>query len=346
MFCTGDPIVVPPSVSNEGGGTKLFLDSNILLDIYKLSGPDLEELKKLAKLIESGKIQLLLPQQVVDEFWRNRESVIAEAMKIFGDSKLQLKAPNLIRSYPKATDLRAAVEQVNALHRELTDTARADIEANTLKADERLSELFGTTPASRVSEEIVCRAKRRRDAGNPPGKKGSLGDAINWEWMLEQDLSGDDRVVVISGDKDYESPLLLGKLHEYMVREWEAKNPNCELVLYKALTEFSKAEFPDIALADEVDKIAAIEALEEAWNFKATHQAIAHLGEYEDFKESEVVRLLRAMLDNTQVSWILDDYDVRSFAEKIMPLAKSDEGMELADKVREGIEGESETSAG
>lgn len=46
---------------------RVFIDTNILLDFYGLSGADLEELKKVVQLVEDGKMQLLLPQQVIDE---------------------------------------------------------------------------------------------------------------------------------------------------------------------------------------------------------------------------------------------------------------------------------------
>lgn len=51
----------------------LFIDTNIFLSFYHLSGEDLEELDKLAVLIKKKQVQLLLPRQVRDEFYRNRE---------------------------------------------------------------------------------------------------------------------------------------------------------------------------------------------------------------------------------------------------------------------------------
>jgi predicted nucleic acid-binding protein len=47
---------------------KVFIDTNILLDLYHMSGPDLEELGKLKKVLEKGKVELLLSNQVEDEF--------------------------------------------------------------------------------------------------------------------------------------------------------------------------------------------------------------------------------------------------------------------------------------
>ena len=54
---------------------KIFIDTNILLELFKLSGPDLDELKKVLKLSEKQKIEILISSQIEDEFWHNRERV-------------------------------------------------------------------------------------------------------------------------------------------------------------------------------------------------------------------------------------------------------------------------------
>jgi predicted nucleic acid-binding protein len=59
----------------------LFVDTNILLSFYHLTSEDLEELRKLVALIDTGKIKLVLTEQVKDEFKRNRSAKIADAMK-------------------------------------------------------------------------------------------------------------------------------------------------------------------------------------------------------------------------------------------------------------------------
>ena len=55
----------------------LFIDTNILLDFYRMSSGDLEEIRKIARLSANKKIRLLISDFVIDEFNRNREGVIA-----------------------------------------------------------------------------------------------------------------------------------------------------------------------------------------------------------------------------------------------------------------------------
>ena len=235
---------------------KVFIDTNILLDIYHLSGPDLEELRKLKKMVEKGKVELLVSKQVIDEFWRNRERVIADAMRKFRESKASAQIPNIIRIYPEAKELKEAVDKVNEVVKQLADKARVDIEADTLKSDEVIREIFSAIKVGAVSPSLIERAQLRSNVGNPPGKRASLGDAINWEWLLEQEIEfWDDELIIISADGDYESELSKGKPKEYLLREWNDKNTSCELKLEKSLADFFKAKFPDIQLAEEMTRL-------------------------------------------------------------------------------------------
>lgn len=63
---------------------KLFIDSNIFLSFYEFTSEDLTELDKLCRLIEKKEMDLLLPQQVVDETWRKREETITVVLPVSG----------------------------------------------------------------------------------------------------------------------------------------------------------------------------------------------------------------------------------------------------------------------
>ena len=319
---------------------KLFIDTNILLEMYELSGPDLEELRKLVKLVETGKIELLLPQQVVDEFWRNREDVIADSLKQFRESGAQAKIPNIVRTYPGWLKLRDAVAAVNKGVKDLEGKVKEDIAAKTLRADAIVLDLFRVSTAASIEDDIVAAARLRADIGNPPGKKGSLGDAICWEWLLRLgDDSADTEIVILSSDGDFESRLVRGEVKEFLAREWEALHPWCSLRLEKSLAVFLQREFPDIKLAEEVERVVAVEQLEMADSFSDTHTALLRLARIEDFSDSELQRLMRTYLDNTQIHWILSDEDVWAFADKIVGLARSEEARALAEELADMMRG-------
>ena len=79
--------------------------------------------------------------------------------------------------------------------------------------NEVIREIFSAIKVGAVSPSLIERAQLRSDVGNPPGKKDSLGDAINWEWLLEQEIEfWDDELIIISADGDYESNCPKGSL--------------------------------------------------------------------------------------------------------------------------------------
>ena len=305
---------------------KIFIDTNILLELFKLSGPDLDELKKVLKLSEKQKIEILISSQIEDEFWRNRESVIADAIKNLKETKIIQKLPNIVRGYETYKTLKNTIDNFNKLAKQLEDEVQADISENKLKADELIQALFKNNKPQEVSLEVISKAQNRMNVGNPPGKKGSLGDAINWEWLLTQKADfWENELIIISEDGDFESELHKGKMKEYLSREWNGQNPNCEIVLFKSLPSFLDKYFPEIKFSDEIDKIHAIDSLANSYNFASTHAAISRLNEFSDFTNDDVIKVINAYKDNNQVRWILTDVDVLDFAKKIITYAKSDQ---------------------
>jgi predicted nucleic acid-binding protein len=315
----------------------VFLDTNILLDLYQLSGPDLDELKKLIKLAENRKIKIYITTQIEDEFWRNREGVLQESIKHFKETKAITKIPNIVRSYSeKAIDLKQAADKVNELVKEITKIVDQDSKSNQLKADSIINELFSKIKPEPFTNDIFLKAKRRKELGNPPGKANSIGDAVNWEWLLTV-VPANSTLILLSADGDFESELLNGAPKEFLQREWLATNGG-NLELYKNLPDFLRKYFPEIKLSDEIDKATAIERLERSSNFTVTHRAIAKLMQYDDFKDIEVIRILRAYTTNNQISWILGDEDVFSFALKILKFSKSDEAQALANNLTDMLD--------
>ncbi|MEW6052843.1 MAG: hypothetical protein AB1552_03515 [Nitrospirota bacterium] len=205
-----------------------------------------------------------------------------------------------------------------------------------MKADSVIHELFSEVKPVSFNNDIFLKAKRRKELGNPPGKANSIGDAVNWEWLLSV-VPANSTLIVLSADGDFESDLIVGAPKEYLQREWLATNGG-NVELYKNLPDFLRKYFPEIKLSDEIDKATAIERLERSGNFAVTHKAIAKLMEYDDYKDAEVIRILKAYTTNNQIRWILGDDDVFSFAQKILKFAKSEEAQTLVSNLTEMLE--------
>jgi predicted nucleic acid-binding protein len=97
----------------------LFVDTNVLLSFYHLTSEDIEELKKVIPLIDGNQIELMLPDQVRDEFLRNRGAKIADAMRKLQDAKFNLSFPVFAKSYDGYSELRDLMKKADKAHADL-----------------------------------------------------------------------------------------------------------------------------------------------------------------------------------------------------------------------------------
>ena len=84
----------------------LFIDTNVFLHFYHYSGDDLAELDKLAVLIKNSDLNLFIPDQVQDEFYRNRDNTIADALKEFRKEKLDKQFPQMTKPFDEYVKMR------------------------------------------------------------------------------------------------------------------------------------------------------------------------------------------------------------------------------------------------
>jgi hypothetical protein len=294
----------------------IFIDTNIYLSFYHLSSDDLEELKKLAVLAREEKVTLLLPKQVVDEFYRNRAGKIADALKRLREQRRSLQLPQIARKYEEYDRLRNAHAEYYEQFTALLGRLEADIASNSLEADAIIEELFQVAQTIPLTNDIVSKARLRMELGRPPGKKGSLGDAVNWEALLEYIPQGED-LYLVSDDGDYESPLDQTKFNPYLEKEW-FESKNSEVLFYKRLSTLFRERFPDIELATELEKDLLIQELAETANFSATHAIIAKLSRFSDFTRSQINDIVSVAVTNNQVYWIAKDPDVKSFFDLLL----------------------------
>jgi len=155
----------------------------------------------------------------------------------------------------------------------------------------------------------------RLSLGNPPGKNNSLGDAVNWTILLASVPDIED-LHIISEDGDFYSALDEGRVHSFLLDEWK-RTKGAALFAYRTLSAFMQEHFDGVAFAFDKDKEALIEALRTAGAFAVTHGLIAKLENYQYFSAKEVARLLDAAEENNQFGWIVTDYDVSDFLNRV-----------------------------
>jgi predicted nucleic acid-binding protein len=293
----------------------LFIDTNIFLSFYHLTSEDLEELRKLGVLLEQQQVKLYLTDQVVTEFRRNREVKIADALKRLSEQRLNLQFPQLCKDYCEYDQLRSLQRAYEELHSVLLKKILEDVSEQTLKADKTIEDLFAKATLANTTAELVEKARLRMQVGNPPGKDGSLGDAISWEALL-RDVQDSNDLYLIADDRDYVSTLDENKIKDFLLQEWFARKGS-KIIFYRRLSSFFKDRFPQIRLATELEKEILIRNLAASGSFAQTHSVVAKLSKFTDFTTAQLNEIVEAAVFNRQVSWIIGDPDVYEFLKSV-----------------------------
>ena len=291
----------------------LFIDTNVFLSFYHFTKDDLEEIQKLVVLIDNEDVTLWLTEQVKDEFARNRESKLHEAMKKLRDQQKKAQFPQICKGYEEFKEICNLQKEYQDLLTSLVNKVADDVYKRTLKADTQISFLFEKAKFISTSKELASRAQHRVSIGNPPGKNGSLGDSINWEALLEN-LDSGENLYLIADDKDYYSMLDNSKIKDFLYDEWREKK-SADVVYYQRLSLFFNDHYPQIKLAAEYELDSLIRELSNSPSFWRTHYAIEKLGKYSNFDEQQVNQLVDALLNNNQITRIICDDDVLEFYE-------------------------------
>ena len=307
----------------------LFIDANIFLDFYHLSGGDIEELKKLVALVENGDIVLFSSPQLREEVKRNRDAKISDAMRDFRKASFKLSFPAFCKLYDEYEELRAYINDANKKHAELVQKAMDDVKGRCLAADVLIDDLLGKSQEIEPEKDLFDAAIKRFRLGNPPGKKKvTLGDEINWESLLAG-VPDEEDLMFISGDGDFCSPIDGDVLNAFLLDEWKDKKTS-EIHFYKSLSDFLKDKFPQIHLASDVKTASLVEQLAQSGSFATTHAVIASLSKVTDFPVNQIEELVSIAELNNQVGWIIDDDDVMEFYKGI--LGKYGDAMKPASK--------------
>lgn len=226
----------------------LFVDTNIWLDFYRARN---ETGLALLSHAESVSDRMIVTYQVEGEFKKNRQAVILEAMQ-------ELKAPGQVPrpgifSDAKATtvlnrSLKEAETRVKSLKYKLTkvlqNPAAHDPVYQACQRIFRKADGISLTREDPIRHVIRRRAFRRFLHGCPPRKKQdtSIGDAINWEWMVHCADAASAELVIVTRDSDYGAHFEgVGYINDHLRQEFsERVSKKRKLLLYSRLSDALK----------------------------------------------------------------------------------------------------------
>ena len=296
----------------------VFIDTNILLNFYHFTNDDLDALNSVFVSHDEGAITVHLTDQVRDEFWRNRETKIKDALKRFKSFNLSAQFPYFLKVYEEYSELQALSKEFKSTYLKISKKAEKDIKENNLRADHLISGIFENATILETDEETYNKAKMRMNIGNPPGKNDSIGDAINWILLLNNVPQSED-IYIISEDSDFYSSFDDYEINPFLAKEWKQEKRS-EIKCYKNLRDFIKDHYDGVLISFDKEKKELIDALEGSPSFASTHALVAKLSEYKYFSLQEAKAILYAADSNNQFGCIIRDYDVKEFLiEAVLP---------------------------
>lgn len=156
----------------------VFIDTNILLRFFhfSVSGHDLDNLRTVFTPHPHGSAVVYLTDQVRDEFRRNRESKINDALKPFKNAKFKAEIPHFMKEYPEYEDIMTLSGQLEEKRKSIMKGVESDIQGEALLADRLIEAIFKRHTVNQTTDEMFAEAWRRMIRGNPPGKD-QLGES-------------------------------------------------------------------------------------------------------------------------------------------------------------------------
>ena len=293
----------------------VFIDTNILLNFFHFSKDELDALNDVFASHEHGAAKVHLTQQVCDEFRRNRENKIKDALKRFNEVRYAAQLPSFMKGYDEYDKIKKLSSELQQLTKEIMSKVDKDITDRNLLADRLIKDIFDRSVVLETTPEVFAISSMRMAIGNPPGKNHSIGDAINWTILLNSVPKKND-LHVISEDGDFYSSLNENSVHPFLEEEWK-KNKKSSLFVYRTLSAFMKKNFDGVAFSFDKTKEALIENLGSSGSFAGVHQLISRLEAYSYFSLKETESILAAALENKQFGWIVTDNDVSDFLNRV-----------------------------
>lgn len=190
----------------------IFIDTNILLDFYRIRKTDIS--MKYLDEIEKHKDIIITTSQVEMEFKKNRQSVILESI-----GEVKKKQTNNLNIPPILSQAQAVgvIKKSQKIIDEQQKKLKSQIE-NILKNPKKYDPVYKSLQKlfkhqnkislgrdNKVRFNIRNLAKKRFLLGYPPRKKtdNSIGDAVNWEWIIKCAEQSGKHIILVSRDSDF-----------------------------------------------------------------------------------------------------------------------------------------------
>ncbi len=241
----------------------IFIDTNIFLDFYRIRKTEVS--MSYLKLIEDHQNIIITGSQIEMEYKKNRQAVIIESQGQFKNPDWNnLTVPALLSETDEAKRIDELRKQVTEQQTKISKKIEGILKSpdSTDPVFKALGKLFNSKSNYNLNRDhkdrisIRERAVKRFMLGYPPRKKNdtSIGDAINWEWLVHCASSAKKHVIVVTRDGDYGVTLKAESfINDWLFQEFKERvAPNFNIILTTRLSEAFKAI--DVTISEDMVK--------------------------------------------------------------------------------------------
>lgn len=265
-----------------------FVDTNIFLDFYRDSN---EATLSLLERLQPVRDRVISTYQVEMEFLKNRQRVLVESL---GKLKVQPSptVPAILSDSNTNTSLKvinkSVAKKAEILRRRiinlLKDPRQNDVVYQTLQEVFQSTSGHVLTRDMKIRHQIKRKAWRRFILGYPPRKQSdtSVGDALNWEWIVHCGQEFQGRILIVSRDGDYGTSVQSTHfLNDQLLDEYRDRVGPRKSIAYTPKLSDALKELQVHVPQNEIDAEAkAIEGRgREASGAHSTAQSLASVGE-------------------------------------------------------------------
>lgn len=207
--------------------TKVFIDTNRFLDLYRSDKDSIKIFQEISNL----KPNLICSEQGYNEFIRNRDQVLNATLENLVKNKMDLYTTAFTRQLPEYSEIARLQKEYKIIHKRFVERIK-EIQKNP-QNDPIFSEflkLYNKDEIRKyqISDKIVENAHKRKLCGNPPGTATkTIGDEIIWETFLTYVK---DDLIIITGDGTFRENFL------FLEREFTEKTSK-KLSLHKRIAD-------------------------------------------------------------------------------------------------------------
>jgi predicted nucleic acid-binding protein len=243
----------------------IFLDTNIYLRFYNSNKPAYKKLlEKLVNISEN----IFITEQIIVEIERNKLNRFKESIdnyktniaipKVYLPEHFSQKSNASITAWnKKRKEIESKNKELGEELEKIIDETYFDIQTSNDFISKQLYKIFKN--AIKESDIEYQNAKRRKERGNPPGKKtDTLGDQITWEQLLNN-VNSFNAIWIITADGDYYNEYKKKcYLNPFLLSEIKKRNSNLKVHCFNnivdGLNSFLKANKVTEGLAEELIK--------------------------------------------------------------------------------------------